>query len=54
MNEIYNIDQVAKYLNLSSTTVYKLCQEGKIPHSRLGKQFRFKKSAIDKMVFNDE
>ena len=50
MNEILNIDQVSKYLGLSPNTVYKLCQEGKIPHSKLGRQFRFKKSAIDEML----
>ena len=50
MNEILNLDQVAEYLELHPNTVYKLCQEGKIPHSRLGKKYRFTKSAIDGML----
>jgi len=50
MNEILNIDGVAKYLGLSPSTVYKLCREGDLPHSRLGKQFKFSKSSIDEML----
>jgi len=50
MNEIFSIDQVAEYLDLHPNTVYKLCQEGKIPHSKMGKKYRFKKSAIDEML----
>jgi excisionase family DNA binding protein len=54
MNEILNIDGVAKYLGLSPSTVYKLCREGDLPHSRLGKQFKFSKSAIDKNLQGDD
>tara|TARA_B110000263_G_scaffold203573_1_gene183606 strand:- start:700 stop:864 length:165 start_codon:yes stop_codon:yes gene_type:complete len=47
---IMNVGQVAIYLGLSPSTIYKLCREGEIPHSRLGRQFKFSKTAIDKMM----
>lgn len=53
MKEIMNVDQVAQYLGMHPHTVYKLCQEGEIPHSKMGKQFRFKKSAIDDMLVSN-
>ena len=53
MKEIMNIDEVAKYLRMHPHTVYKLCHEGQIPHSKMGKQYKFKKSAIDEMLVSN-
>jgi len=43
-----NIEEVAKYLKLKPQTIYNWAQNGKIPAVKLGKEWRFKKSVIDK------
>ncbi len=45
--EILTIDEVAEYLKIPKSTVYKLAQEGKIPAQKVGRHWRFHKDAID-------
>jgi excisionase family DNA binding protein len=46
--EIMTIEEVAAYLRLKPQTIYTWAQEGKIPAAKLGNQWRFKKSIIDR------
>lgn len=39
--------EIAKYLRIPITTLYKLCHEGKIPAKKVGKHWRFRKDEID-------
>lgn len=48
MDEIMTIEDVAKYLKLKPQTIYTWAQNGKIPAAKLGKEWRFKKSVIDR------
>ena len=48
MDEIMTIEEVAKYLKLKPQTIYTWSQNGKIPAVKLGKEWRFRKSVIDK------
>ena len=48
MDEIMTIEEVATYLKLKPQTIYTWAQKGKIPAAKLGKEWRFKKSVIDK------
>jgi len=48
MDEIMTIEEVARYLKLKPQTIYTWAQNGKIPAAKLGKEWRFKKSVIDK------
>lgn len=48
------IEEVAQYLQLSRDTVYKFAQKGKIPASKIGKQWRFKRDEIDSWVKNEQ
>lgn len=41
------IDELADYLKLSKSTLYKLAQEGKVPGQKVGKHWRFHKKSID-------
>lgn len=41
------IDDLAKYLKLSKSTLYKLCAEGKIPGIKVGRHWRFHHETID-------
>jgi excisionase family DNA binding protein len=44
---VMSIDQLAAYLQLPKSTLYKLVQEGKVPGRKLGRQWRFHRRAID-------
>jgi excisionase family DNA binding protein len=47
-NDIMTIEEVAAYLRLKPQTIYLWAQEGKIPAAKLGNQWRFKRSIIDR------
>ena len=49
-NEILTIEEVATYLRLTPQTIYKWAQERKIPAVKLGKEWRFRKSIIDRWL----
>jgi len=49
-NEIMTVEQLAKYLNVGVTTIYKLANEGKIPGTKVGNQWRFRKETIDEWM----
>ncbi len=44
------IDELAKYLKLSQTKLYRMSQNGEIPVSKLGSQWRFDREEIDVWV----
>lgn len=44
---ILNIDELSEYLRIAKSSLYKLCQEGKIPGQKVGRHWRFRKVAID-------
>ena len=52
-NEILTIDEVAEYLRLTPQTISKWAQEKRIPAVKLGKEWRFRRSVIDKW-FDDQ
>ncbi len=44
------VKEVAQYLKLSTDLIYKLAQQGKIPASKVGAAWRFKKEKIDQWM----
>ncbi len=44
------IEQIAGYLQVSKEKIYKLCQRGKMPASKLGGQWRFDVKEVDSWV----
>lgn len=46
--DIMTLEEVAKYLKLKPQTIYTWAQSGRIPAAKLGKEWRFRKSVIDK------
>ena len=48
------IGQIANYLQISTEKVYKLAQQGKIPASKVGGQWRFKRRRIDDWLERQE
>jgi excisionase family DNA binding protein len=53
IDQVMTLEELAIYLKLPKSTIYKLVQEGRIPGQKLGKQWRFGKQAIDQW-FNTE
>ncbi len=49
-DEIMNVEDVAKYLKLKPQTVYKWAQEGQIPGTKLGKEWRFRRRILDEWI----
>lgn len=48
--EVMTIDDLAGYLQVSKSSLYKLAQEGKIPGQKVGKHWRFHKVVIDRWL----
>jgi len=44
------IDQIGDYLQVSKEKIYKLCQRGKMPASKVGGQWRFDIEEVDAWV----
>ena len=44
---ILNVDELADYLKIPRSTIYKLVREGKIPAQKIGRHWRFRKETID-------
>lgn len=47
-NDIMTLEEVAEYLRLKPQTIYTWAQEKKIPAAKLGKEWRFRRSVVDK------
>lgn len=50
LSSFLNVKGVSEYLTLKASSIYSLVEEKKIPHYRIGKQIRFKKSDIDEWM----
>jgi excisionase family DNA binding protein len=49
-NEIMTISQVAKFLQISEVTTYRLVQEGKIPAFKVGRSWRVKREDLNEFI----
>ena len=47
VKSIMNVEEVAEYLGFSVKKIYRLVETNKIPASRIGRQYRFLKQAVD-------
>ena len=50
MPDLLTAKQLAEYLQLSSRSIYRLLERGQIPATKIGGQWRFRKSAIDEWI----
>lgn len=48
--DIMTMDELAEYLRISKSTLYKLATEDKLPGQKIGKRWRFHKDAVDEWV----
>ena len=47
---VLTIKDVAEYLDVHTTTIYKYAQQGKIPAFKIGSDWRFHKKFIDRWI----
>ena len=52
MNDVLSVREVAQYLKLNEQTVYRLAREGKLPASKIGKQWRFSRREIEALILD--
>lgn len=52
--QVFTIDELAIYLKVSKSTLYKLLGEGKVPGQKVGRHWRFRKAAIDRWLEDTE
>ena len=50
IGSVFKIEELAQYLKISKSTLYKLAQDGKPPGQKVGKHWRFHKNAIDRWL----
>jgi len=48
--DVLTIDELAQYLKVSKSTLYKLCQDGRVPGQKVGRHWRFRKATIDRWL----
>ncbi|MBO07557.1 MAG: helix-turn-helix domain-containing protein [Acidobacteriota bacterium] len=51
---IMTLEEVAKYLRVHKSTVYRMAREGSIPSSKVANQWRFRKARIDEWLMERE
>lgn len=49
-DDVMTIDELAAYVKISKSTLYKLVQNGKVPGQKIGKHWRFRREAIDRWL----
>ena len=50
MDEILTVQEVADYLKLSRTTIWRWCNEGKLRAFKVGRGWRIHRLEVEKMV----
>lgn len=45
--DVLTVTELAAYLKVPKSTVYKLAQEGRVPAQKVGRHWRFRREAID-------
>ena len=48
--ELLSVADLSEYLNIKKSTIYRLVENGKLPHYRICRLIRFKQSDVDSWV----
>ena len=51
---VFTVQEVASYLRMQPVTIYKHAKAGKLPCFKVGANWRFKKSTIDRWISSQE
>ena len=47
---VMNVEEVAEYLRIPRSSVYKLAKERRIPSQKVGRHWRFRREALDRWL----
>lgn len=50
LDQVLTIEELAAYLKISKSTLYKLAQNGEVPGQKVGKHWRFRRDIIDQWM----
>mgnify|MGYP002682728961 CR=1 FL=1 len=50
MGNVLTIEELATYLKIPKSTLYKIVREGNIPSQKIGRHWRFRKGGIDRWL----
>jgi excisionase family DNA binding protein len=50
LTTVLTIDDLAEYLKISKSTLYKLAQDGLLPGQKIGRHWRFHRQAVDEWL----
>lgn len=50
LSMVLTIEELAEYLKISKSTLYKLAQEGALPGQKIGRHWRFHRDAVDEWL----
>jgi excisionase family DNA binding protein len=51
---VMTVTEVATFLRLAESTVYKLAQEGELPGRKIGGKWRFSRKEIEALLLSDD
>ena len=51
---VFTVQELASYLRMKPVTIYKHAKAGKLPAFKVGANWRFKKSTIDRWISEQE
>ena len=51
---VFTVQELAAYLRMKPVTIYKHAKAGKLPRFKVGANWRFKKSTIDRWIAEQE
>jgi excisionase family DNA binding protein len=51
--QLLTVEQVAEYLNVDKFTVYRLLADKKLPGFKVGNQWRFKRSMVERWLMKN-
>jgi excisionase family DNA binding protein len=50
IDKILTVPEIAEYLKVSRTTVWRWCNEGRLPAFRIGRHWRIYRSDIERLI----
>ena len=53
-DQVFTVQELAQYLRMKPVTIYKHAKAGKLPCFKVGANWRFKKSTIDRWISEQE
>jgi excisionase family DNA binding protein len=53
-DNVLTIEELAVYLKISKSSLYKLAQKGEVPGQKVGKHWRFRRDIIDQWLANSQ